>query len=154
MEIPGWSIAPDESKIPFADEELCYNGSTLSKCHLGALATLAEKTPPAECLLCIGDAGPDPDCCVDIKSCSPGARIPDSSFVFFGDPRRRNAVLADCTWESCRDTAADLRCPAGKVLVGVDLPELGGGADEDSIGCSHLAGEDNVRIKCCRMTIE
>ena len=150
---PGWSILPDEQKTPFADEARCYDGSTLSKCHLGPLATLAEKTPPPDCRLCIGDAGPDPDCCVDVQACTPGIR-PGGASLSFSDPRIASAELTDCAWQACRDTPAFIGCPAGKIMVGIDLPELGAGANEDSLGCSGLQGVDNTRIRCCRIGLQ
>jgi hypothetical protein len=83
---PRWGTAPGATTQPFASEA-CLVGTRLSKCGLGPPGTLAARTPPPLCSICVADDGTAPACCVEhIKGCTPGVRIADTSFPA-GDPR-------------------------------------------------------------------
>jgi hypothetical protein len=84
---PRWGPTPGATTQPFADEAACLVGTRLRNCGLGAPGTLAAKTPPPLCAICVGDDGLAPACCVEhIRGCTPGVRIADGSFPA-GDPR-------------------------------------------------------------------
>ena len=143
---PSWGIGPGDTTELFADEADCFDPSrgSLKKCHLGAPGTLAEKTLPSTCRLCIGDdAG---ECCVPyIKSCSPGARTRDISFPS-GDPRvGSGGILVGSPHSTfCMDSPDSTSCESDEFLCGLDLPELGG---NEATGCDN---EDDFRNLCCR----
>jgi hypothetical protein len=84
---PRWGTAPGAATQAFAEEATCLVGTKLRKCGLGAPGTLAARTPPPRCSICVADDSPAPACCVDhITGCTPGVRIADASFPP-GDPR-------------------------------------------------------------------
>jgi len=89
---PVWGVESGVTTQTFPDEATCFVPGTLSKCHLGAPGTLAEKTPGPECKLCINDDSAT-ECCVShIKGCTPGLRLGDGSFPP-GDPRLTGVSL-------------------------------------------------------------
>ncbi|MCG8590604.1 MAG: hypothetical protein MJE66_15035, partial [Proteobacteria bacterium] len=89
---PRWGDSETTITATFADEGTCVRDGRLKNCHLGAPGTLAEKTPPINCTLCVDDDGPGPPCCVThIRNCTPGLRFADASFPP-GDPRAAGSV--------------------------------------------------------------
>ena len=147
---PSWGIGPGDTTELFVDEPDCFNPiqGTLRKCHLGDPGTLAEKTLPPSCSLCVGDdAG---ECCVSyIKSCTPGARNDDSSFPL-GDPRvgTGGVNISSSFGQGCTDSPAVASCGSstGSFLCGLELPELGG---NEAIRSS--CNEDDFDFRCCRV---
>jgi hypothetical protein len=77
---PHWGTTPGGETAAFADASGCGR----VRCHLGAVGTLAERTPPAECRVCVADA--HAGCCALVDGCTPGLRPRDASFPA-GDPR-------------------------------------------------------------------
>jgi hypothetical protein len=114
---PRWGVTPDATTRPFADEGTCLAGDKLRKCGLGAAGTLAARTPPPLCTLCVADDGPAPACCVQhIKGCTPGIRIADASFPA-GDPRLAAA-------SGPIDAATLGGVPASDFALAADVPAL------------------------------
>ncbi len=55
----------------------------------------------------------------------------------------------DCIWTACVDSPRYSFCPAGRVMVGIDMPEFGG--NEGSCNTSATTGPDDYRLRCCRL---
>jgi hypothetical protein len=83
---PRWGGTADNVKVLFSDEATCFVKGTLSKCHLGAPGTLAERTPPEGCVVYVVDDGAPP-CEARLEGCLPGSRRRDASFVDANDQR-------------------------------------------------------------------
>jgi hypothetical protein len=127
---PRWGVAAGETDQIFADQGACFSGGTLTKCHLGATGTLAEKTLPPTCALCVGDDS-GPDVCVPyIKKCAVGARIGDASFQS-GDPRLSSGTsgpLQVSGWGPEAAIISTVTHPSG-LREGIVSTNLGGGGN-------------------------
>jgi len=82
---PRWGGDAGAVNVAFADVGTCFAGGKLSKCHLGAPGTLAERTPPEGCIVYVNDGGTP--CAALIKGCTPGARMRNASFTALNDSR-------------------------------------------------------------------
>ena len=151
---PRWSIAPDGTKLAFADEANCFDAEKgeLEKCHLGTPGTLAAITPPPACSLCVSDNGLGSCCVSHIKGCTPGVRTGDASLNTY-DPRLSlpfgRIFYTNCAFSGCLDTPTQYICPDGKALRFIQFPELDDEGDEQATGCSGNPGNDDVRFYCC-----
>ena len=63
-----------------------------------------------------------------------------------------NAVIgfANCAYTPCADAPEVALCPAGKVMIGIDIPEFGG--DEGSCNPAGV-GTDDFRVQCCDLVV-
>ena len=59
----------------------------------------------------------------------------------------RTFQLTNCAYSACTDAPTAALCPAGQIMVGVDLPEFAG--NEGSCNPNPTTGPDDFRIRCC-----
>lgn len=58
--------------------------------------------------------------------------------------------FANCSYTPCVDSPELVLCPAGQVMVGIDIPEFAG--DEGS--CNPVPiGTDDFRVRCCDLVV-
>lgn len=77
-----------------------------------------------------------------------------SNDVNVSDVASQLVVTSDtenCEWSLCRDAPHLIQCPAGKLMVAIDMPEFGG--DEGSCNTASVNGADDFRILCCDLKI-
>lgn len=118
---PRWGGQPGGEFAAFLDAGSCLSGGRLKKCHLGEAGTLAERTPPTDCSVCVADDGPGA-CCALVRGCTPGVRRADGSFPD-EDPRVEPACPPDST--PVGSTCVD-RFEASVWTLPPDNPDLAG----------------------------
>ncbi len=62
-----------------------------------------------------------------------------------------NIEYYGCTWSPCVDSPSYQFCGAGRVMVGIDMPEYGG--NEGSCNTNSTTGADDYRIRCCQLRV-
>jgi hypothetical protein len=138
---------PATQGVPFFDQATCCAGGSCSKCHLGAPGTLAERTPPATCQLCLTELVGGTECCSILKSCSPGIRLRDASFAA-NDPRFES-VETDPTLPTLRFRGVNVQIVDGSGATanpGSGTGNLIIGYNEDGAPAAVRTGSHNLIV--------
>jgi hypothetical protein len=144
---PRWSGSLGTSETaPFVNAATCFKSAELKECALGAVDTLAAITPPATCMVCVSDDGPD-DCCAFVKGCTPGIRLRDGSFP--ADDPRLESIERVGTGRTLRFTGVNVQVVDGTGETDGPVTGLGNliiGYAEDSGDRNDRDGSHNLIV--------